>query len=77
MESLTCELNGIKYLLVQEIITDANKESKDEKFEKFECIFQGVYKIEKGGFFSDSYALVKILVPEKNVIAYNAENFEP
>lgn len=71
MESITCELNGIKYLLVEYPITSNNQKKIKEKCKKYECIMQGVGKVDRGGFFSDAYIIFKILVPEKNVIAWN------
>lgn len=74
MEKLTCELNGIKYLLVKYPIFKANKDKAEKTFKKFECITQGVEEIKIGGLFSSSYMIVNILVPEKNVIEFN--NYE-
>jgi hypothetical protein len=51
MQELTCELNGIKYLLVECMATKNNKKRLDEKIEKYDCIFQGVSKIQEEGFF--------------------------
>lgn len=70
MEKITCELNGIKYLLVEDIVTASNKKAIEQKCKIYDCIFQGISEIKSGGFFSSGYAIVKILVPEKNVIAW-------
>jgi hypothetical protein len=71
MENITVELNGIKYLLVEELIaSDTDEDFFQEKLQKFECIYQGVKNI-KTGLFSGHHLIMKILVPEKNVIAYN------
>ncbi len=73
MENITCELNGIKYLMVELLITDYNKKSKEKICTKYECIYKGIKKFERGGFFSEGHAIVTVLVPEKNVIAFNKE----
>lgn len=73
MENLTCELNGIKYLLVKYPFFNANKHKAEPLFKKYDCIVQGVSDIKIGGFFSSSSMIVSVLVPEHNVIAFNAE----
>lgn len=73
MGNLTCKLNGIKYLLVECPITDKNSKKIEDRCKKYECIMQGA-KIKLGGFFSGSYVIAKILVPEKNVIEWNNDN---
>ena len=74
MENITCELNGIKYLLVEVPITESNAKKIESRCKRHECIMQGVSKIDRGGFFSSAYMIVKILVPEKNVIAWNNDD---
>lgn len=74
MENITCELNGIKYLLVEELITESNVKKIERRCKRHECITQGVSKIDRGGFFSSAYMIVKILVPEKNVIAWKDDD---
>jgi len=74
MAKITCKLNGIKYLLVEcPITSDTSVKKFEERCKKHECIMQGA-KIYKGGFFSNSYLIAKILVPEKNVIEWNNNN---
>lgn len=71
MENITCELNGIKYLLVECLVTKQNAKRIERRFKRHECIVQGVGKIDRGGLFSSMYMVIKILVPEKNVVAFN------
>lgn len=73
MENLTCELNGIKYLLIKYPVLKSNKKRFDELIRKYDCLIQGIDTIKIGGFFSQSYMLLNILVPEKNIIAFNAD----
>ena len=73
---ITCELNGIKYLMFELHVTRYNHKKIDRMCVKHECIQQGVKKIDRGGLFSDGYAIVSVLVPEKNVIAFNKEDLK-
>lgn len=73
METITCELNGIKYLLVERLVTDENSDEIDRKNKKYDCIYQGISKMNTEGFFTKAHMIVKILVPEKNVIAWSRE----
>ena len=74
MESITCELNGVKYLMVEVPIMESNAKKIEHRCKRHECIMQGVSKIDRGGFFSSTFMIVKILVPEKNVIAWNDDD---
>lgn len=73
MESITCELNGIKYLLIECLVMDSNQEQFNARAKKYDCIIQGFSKLVTGGFFTSSYMVIKLLVPESNIIAYNNE----
>lgn len=73
-QEITCELNGVKYLLVDVFIKDKNdKDDITKKCKKYGAVYQGVKELKQGGFFSSGYAILKVLVPEKNVIAWNDE----
>jgi hypothetical protein len=74
MESITCELNGIRYLLVEELIEKSDAKTIEDRCKRHECIKQGISKIDRGSFFRSAYVIVKILVPEKNVIAWNNDD---
>lgn len=65
------ELNGKRYLLVEDIAMRSNEARLKAKYKKYGCIYQGVKEINRGGFFSNPYVVAKILVPEENVIAFN------
>ena len=69
MENLTCELNGVKYLLVEVIVIPKYEKKVLEKCTKYECIAQGIKEINTTG--SKQYAILKILVPENNIIEFN------
>lgn len=72
MEDIKIRLNGIDYIKVEAFITPKTDNSEiSNKCEKYECICQGVKQINQGGFFRDGYAIVNILVPEKNIVAYS------
>ena len=70
---ITTELNGIKYLIVEELATRENEKKLVAKAKKYGAIYQGIKELNKGGFWSDTYAVIKVLVPEKSVVAYNNE----
>lgn len=73
MEQITCELNGIKYLMVEMQYTDKNRKWLDVIIKKHNCIYQGIKEFHKNTLFSNGFAIIKILVPEENVIAFNNE----
>lgn len=72
MQNLTLELNGTRYILVGRFVTAADAKKADKIIKKYECIIQDV-KFIKGWFFYKSLLRVKILVPEKNIVAFNNE----
>jgi hypothetical protein len=74
MENIICELNGIKYLLVKYPVFKSNRKRSEELIRKYECILQGVDSIKIGGLFSSTYMILNILVPERNVIAFNLDD---
>lgn len=74
MENITCELNGIKYLMVEYPITSSNKYKIEARCKRHGVIMQGISKIDRGGFFSDGFVIIKLLVPEKNIIAWNDDD---
>lgn len=71
MGQLIYELNGVKYLLVELQLRDSNKEEMAKITKDFSCIFQGIKEIKQSGLLTNGYAIVKYLVPESNVIAFN------
>lgn len=73
MEQLTCELNGIKYLLMERFIDSNSKMQRLRSISyRLECIEQGV-TADDGGMFGVGHMIIKVLVPEKNVIQFNKE----
>lgn len=68
------EINGIKYVLIEIMFTSKNVKRATELCEKYDAIYQGVSKIDRGGLFSNAYAVIKVLVPEQNIIAFNKDN---
>ena len=76
MSDIIHELNGKKYLLVElPLTTDKDHNKKMQScMKKFNCIAQGVKEISTGGWFSKPYVIIKILVPEENVIQFNNES---
>ena len=73
---MTLELNGIKYLLVEEVLTVKNNKSLEEKRRKHNGIYQGVKEISKSGFLKSGFIIVKVLIPEENIVEYNLDLLE-
>ena len=76
MEQIQYEINGIKYLLIEEVLTASNSAFIEGKMTKYECIGQGVKTYDKGGFLSSAFVVIKILVPEKNEFTFQFEKRE-
>lgn len=74
MEAITVELLGTKYLIVELPITSRNTDEVMAKCKRHNAIYQGVKEINKGGLFSNTYMVIRVLVPESSVIAFNAES---
>jgi hypothetical protein len=74
--SLIVELNNKKYLLVEILVIDENKERIRKKCKEFNCIYQGVKEIVRGFLFFDGYVIIRALVPEENVIKWNESEWD-
>lgn len=72
-EQLLFEINGRKYVLIEELFTSASHKKMQAKYKKYECIEQGIKEINRGGFFQTAFAIIKVLVPEENISAFNNE----
>lgn len=69
---ITTELNGIKYLVVEILVTTKTNENKiTEKLKRHGAIYQGIKEINTGGFCSNAHGVFRILVPEENIIDFN------
>lgn len=73
MENLTVELNGVKYLIVECPIYDANKNKIEARCKRHGVIVQGIVKLERGGWFSEPIVVLRMLVPEHNVWEWNVD----
>lgn len=74
MEQIIYNLNGINYLLVEELITASNQKKKEKKLKFYDCIYQGVKEINRNSWFGSDYTIIKVLVPEKHIITYNNDD---
>lgn len=74
MENITFELNGIKYVMIEVFIIENNGSKIERRCNRHECIVQGIVEINNGGWNSRPYAIVKILVPEQNLMAWENDN---
>lgn len=71
---LTCELNGVKYLLFKIPVTsNENMQKLIQKCKKYSAIMQSGEKVN-GGWWSSDYAVVSVLVPEDKVLEFNNED---
>jgi hypothetical protein len=75
MEQLIYEINGQKYILVEVLLTTNNQKKIEARAKRHNCIEQGVKEVKQGGIFSPPYAIVRLLVPEKNIIAFNNDDY--
>ncbi len=76
MEQIKIEILGEQYILVEEIQTVGNTQKLNKKVKQVDGIFQGVKEINEGSFWSSikAFAIVKILIPEKNILIWNRLN---
>lgn len=73
MDQLIYEIAGTKYLLFNIPITGNTDQKKIQSaVKKHNGIMQGVGEIKRG-FFMGGYAVLNILIPEQNVLAFNSE----
>lgn len=72
MENIIYELNGKKYLLVELIITGSSYKESIKNVEKYNGIYQGIKETKQGGLFSSGYVIIKVLIPEENIVAFNS-----
>lgn len=69
---ITTTLNGEKYLIIEILATRKTSEEKlMAKLKRHEAIYQGVKEINTGGFWGSPYGVFRVLVPERNVVAFN------
>lgn len=74
MEKIIYKLKGKEYLLIDRIITSDDSyglKQINKKLEKLGVIEQGIKSIDRGGFFSNAYVIVKLLVPIDKMKAFN------
>jgi hypothetical protein len=65
------EINGIKYLLMEIMVTKNTTANKMEAAcKKYNCILQGVKEVNLGSFWKDAYAVVRVLVPENKIFEF-------
>lgn len=72
-EQLIYELNGIRYLLVELPITSGNNKNTVATYTKYDGIYQGVKDIKRAGLFYSGLAIIKVLIPERNIVEFNKE----
>ena len=70
---LIYEINGVKYLLVERMVTERNGDKLQSAIQRHQVIEQGVKQVSRGGMFSNPFAIVSLLVPFHTLIAFNAE----
>ena len=71
MSELTCELNGIKYLVVEIIVVnDKDIDELVDRCQRNEWAIRST-KFVSGGLFTKAYFSVEILIPEDDVKKYS------
>jgi hypothetical protein len=70
MEQLIYTINGVNYVLIELPVTENNQKKVQKTAEDHDCIFQGVKEIKRSLFFG-GHAIIKYLVPEQRLIAFN------
>lgn len=75
MDTLIHEVNGKKYLLVEQLVNQNNINKVQNLCRNLKCIDIGVKEMKRATFFSSPYAIIKILVPEEHVERWNKANF--
>ena len=74
-EQILYEIYGTKYVLIEMgAITARDTDKASKLLKKHDGIWQGIKEINRGGLFSSSVVIVKVLIPERNIIAFNEEN---
>lgn len=68
---VTTTLNGVKFLIVEELATRRTQEKLIAKAKRHGAIYQGIKEFSTGGFFSEPYGIIRVLVPEDKVYQYN------
>lgn len=71
-EQLIYDIAGQRYVLIEVLVVESNKDKMKYLGKKYECVHQGV-RVDRGGFWSNTVIIFKWFVPEKNLIAFNKE----
>jgi len=71
-KQLIHKIDGINYLLFELPITNSNKDKMEITIKKHGGIMQGVKTVNRS-FWGNGYVIANILIPEKNVLAFNRE----
>lgn len=72
-EQVIYTILGENYVMVEELITTRTLTKYKTKIKSNQCIEQGIKEFNRGGWFGDPLVIVKVLVPEKNILKYNNE----
>jgi hypothetical protein len=70
-EQLNYVVDGRKYLLMEAVVTSTSKVRIEDAIKKYQCIQQGIKTIDRGGFWSNAFAVIKVLVPEENALEFS------
>lgn len=70
-EKIIHKINGKEYLLVEFIYTESSKNKKQmKKLINLGGIYQGIKNIDRGSLLSNTFAIVKILIPTSKIEEY-------
>lgn len=70
MEKTT--IDGVDYIEIECMATRYNAQKEEAKAEKYGCIQVGVKEVNTGS----GYIIFKLLIPMKNLIAYNSDKMK-
>lgn len=72
MDRLNYSVNGVDYLLMEIYVSGKNHKEVDATLKKYNVICQGIKEI-KFNFLFRNYCILKVLVPEFNVVDFDNE----
>lgn len=68
---ITTTLNGVKFLIVEELATRRTQQKLIAKAKRHGAIYQGIKEFNSAGFFSEPYGIIRVLVPEDKIYEYD------
>jgi hypothetical protein len=74
MEQLIYKIAGKKYMLFEvPIVGSAGAKKFEQRMKRHKGICQGVKEMKRETFWTSASIIVKALIPEENIIAFNED----